>query len=161
MTSTDTTALPTGAATAGPGGADPGRAVPARRRTRTTVTLGPFLVALTEADRQEGRPTVVVALSYVAPDDPQSSAGAARLVQARLGHALNNVTPTDLRSVAETLFDTLAAPRWAIEGGGVIEHGIRISQVAVSLLPRDQTEGQVRPMATVSVTDPELALPGA
>jgi hypothetical protein len=161
MTTTETTAQPAAAATAAADGAATKDTTPARRRTRTTVTLGPFLVALTENDRREGRPTVVVALAYVAPDDAQRSSAAARLIQLRLGQALRAVPLTDLRSVAESLFDALAEPRWVLERDKAVEHGIRVSQVAVSLLPRDLSSGTVRPMATVSVADPELALPGA
>lgn len=158
MTSTGTTAGPAGAAA---GSHVPAPPQPPRRRTRTTVTLGPFLVALTEEDRRAGRPTVVVALAYLAPDDRRHVPAAARLVQDRLGQVLGAVPLTDLNSLVEALFDALAAPRWPVGGGATIEHGVRVVQVTVSLLPRDQPGDRIRPMATVSVADPDLALPGA
>jgi hypothetical protein len=152
MTTSETTAGATGDMITGPHG-------PAPRRPRTTVTLGPFLVALTEEDRREGRPTVVVALAYLAPDDRRLASVAARMVQDRLSQALGAVPLTDLTSLTESLFDAVAAPRWPGEHGTTVEHGIRVSQVTVSLLPRDQQPDQVRPMATVSVADPGPAQP--
>ena len=127
--------------------------------TRTTVTLGPFLVALTEQDVLDRRPTVAVALAYLAPADAANAAGAAARVQARLRELLRVGIPlTGLQQVAEAFYAGMAAPGRA---GGPVEHGVRITQVAVSLLPRDVTSGQLQPVATVCVADQEITATGS
>lgn len=139
--------------TAPPDGGAPGRS------TRTTVTLGPFLVALTEQDLRDRRPTVAVALAYLAPADAAHAAGAATRVQARLRELFRvGVPPTGLQQVAEALYAGMVAPGRA---GGPVEHGVRITQVAVSLLPRDVTSGQIQPVATVCVADQEITSTGS
>jgi hypothetical protein len=133
----------------------PDRSAP-RRTTRTTVTLGPFAVALTPQDREQGRVTVLVALSYVPPaGDAATSANQA--VQVRLRQILQDGLPArNLQQVAEDLYDRFAQPAWPGEGGAPVEHGIRFAQVAVSLVPREAAPGRIQPVATVAVGAPEL-----
>ncbi len=134
--------------------------VPERaRRSRTTVTLGPFLVALTERDRLDQRPTVVVAVAYVAPTDRELGGRASAAVQARLWQVLSDGIPVvDLQQVTEALFDGLAEPCWPVEGGEPFEHGIALAQVAVSSLP--QNADPLQPVATVVVSNTALVPPG-
>ena len=120
---------------------------------RTTVTLGPFMVALTAQDRELQRPTVVVALAYLAPTDRGRSADASRVVQTRLWQVVRDGVPTaTLQDVAEFLFERFAEPEWPADGGGAVEHGVRVVQVSASLLPQDLSSGLAQPVATVSVT---------
>jgi hypothetical protein len=131
------------------------------RRSRTTVTLGPFLVALTERDRQERRPTVVVAVAYVAPADRERGSRASAAVQTRLWQVLDGGIPVvDLQQVTEALYDGLAEPLWPVEDGEAFEHGIELAQVAVSALPQNQAADQVQPVATVVVSNLALVPPG-
>jgi hypothetical protein len=131
------------------------------RRSRTTVTLGPFLVALTDRDRQERRPTVVVAVAYVAPADREMGSRASAAVQTRLWQVLDGGIPVvDLQQVAEALYDGLAEPSWPVADGEAFEHGIELAQVAVSALPHDPTADQVQPVATVVVSNLALVPPG-
>jgi hypothetical protein len=121
--------------------------------SRTTVTLGPFPVALTEQDRELQRPTVVVTLAYLAPADRGRAASASRAVQARLWQVLRSGVPTDtLQDVAEFLFERFTEPAWPTDGGDVVEHGVGVVQVSVSLLPQDLSSGMAQAVATVSVT---------
>jgi hypothetical protein len=127
---------------------------------RTTVTLGPFMVALTAQDRELQRPTVVVAVAYIAPSDRGRAASASRAVQARLWQVVGSGVPTaTLQDVAEFLFERFTEPAWPAEGGDVVEHGVGVVQVSVSLLPQDLASGMAQPVATVSVTSDGLGRP--
>jgi hypothetical protein len=157
-----TSAKPRSAAAKKPRPPAPNEAGEGARRSRTTVTLGPFLVALTEQDRQERRPTVVVAVAYVAPADRALATRASAAVQERLWQVLRDGIPVvDLQQVTEALYDALAEPRWPAGQGEPVEHGIALAQVAVSLPPQDPTSDQVQPVATVVVANPSLAPPGS
>lgn len=149
---TTTTAKPRPRAAGEPEASEP--APDGTRRSRTTVTLGPFLVALTERDRHERRPTVVVAVAYVAPADRGLGSRTSAAVQARLWQVLDGGIPVvDLQQVTEALYDGLVEPCWPVEGGEPFEHGIELAQVAVSSLPQNQTSDEVRPVATVVVSN--------
>jgi hypothetical protein len=157
-----TTAKPRSRAAKEPPASAPDETGEGVRRSRTTVTVGPFLVALTERDRQERRPTVVVAVAYVAPADRALGSRASAAVQERLWQVLRDGIPVvDLQQVTEALYDGLAEPRWPAGQGEPVEHGIALAQVAVSLLPRDPTSDQIQPVATVVVSNPSLAPPGS
>lgn len=52
-------------------------------------------------------------------------------------------------------------PCWPGEGGEPIEHGVQVVQVAVSLLPEDLTLDRLQAVAAVTVSNPDLAPPGA
>jgi hypothetical protein len=133
---------------------------PVRPRLRTTVTLGPFLVALTEDDLRAGRATVLVAMAYLAPDDPADGDRTAVAVQGRLSQVLRDGIPVEsLQQVAGTLFDRVADPEAATREDEPVRHGVRIAQLSVGLLPRAETE-RMQPVATVTVSDLELVPAG-
>ena len=155
MTTTTATARPSSATT--PETEEPHGV----RRSRTTVTLGPFLVALTDRDRQEQRPTVVVAVAYVAPADREMGSRASAAVQARLWQVLDGgISVVDLQQVTEALYDGLAEPSWPVGDGEPFEHGIELVQVAVSALPQNEAGDRVQPVATVVVSNVALVPPG-
>jgi hypothetical protein len=128
--------------------------VPVAPGRKSTITLGPFLVALTAQDRQDGRPTVAVTVAY----RPPSSDGtvASRAVQSRLVGLLDGGMPiSSLQQVAEELFDRLTATDWSSIAGPISDHGFRLVQVNVALIPRDVQQDQIRPIATVTVSAPD------
>ena len=161
---TDTdTAADTGPAADTRPAADTGPAVDRPARTsRTMVTLGPYLVALTPQDLADRRPTAVVALSYLPPRDHDRQLVMGVAVETQLSAVLQaGIAAPSLRDVAEALFDHFAGPVWAGSDGGLFVHGARVAQVAVSLLPRESgPDGMPVPTATVSVSDPGLVGPG-
>lgn len=120
MTSTATTAGSAGAASA------PHVPAPPHKHNGDA---GPVPRAHHGEGRRAGCPTVVVALAHLAHDDRRQASAAARLVHDQLGQALGSVQLTDPNSLVESLLDSLAAPRWPVDGGTTIEHGIRVLPV--------------------------------
>ncbi|HXV93750.1 MAG TPA: hypothetical protein VD813_10660 [Pseudonocardia sp.] len=122
---------------------------------KTTVTLGPFLAALTAQDRAEKRPTVAVTIGYTPPTKDGSAAS--RAVQTRLVHLMNGgMAVRSLQQVAEELLDWMHEPAWLQTLATLVADGFRVTQVNVALLPRDQVNNEVRPIATVTVNAPEI-----
>ena len=124
---------------------------------RTRMTLGPYLVPITEEDRASGQATVAISLTF----DPPGTGGdsAAKALQARLAQVACGPVPGSLRGFAEHLFDALAHPGWLGPGGAsLVEAGFRLTHVTVALLPRGVAADSLpRPLVVVTVEADERA----
>jgi hypothetical protein len=126
-------------------------------RRRSRLSLGPYLVPLTQQDRESGRATVAVNVTFDLPST--GSDLALKAVQARLAQLVRAPVPGALRELAEHLFDGLADPSWLGPGGvPLVEAGFRVTHLVVAVLPRDVADGQpTPPLAVITVEADERA----
>jgi hypothetical protein len=131
--------------------------VPRVALRRTRMTLGPYLVPITDEDRASGRATVAISVTFDPPGTGDDSA--AKALQERLAQVVGGPVPGSLRGFGEHLFDALARPGRPGQGdAALVDAGFRLTQVAVALLPRGvAADSPPRPLVVVTVEADERA----